>query len=97
MQLKQRLKKIEDQLSANSSDSEFCGCEDTEEYRRGMKEFFDAIETEEEPVWNHDYDPNLKTGRCDFCKKRLSLGQTKFLESAQKQHDAKNGQGSFDK
>ena len=90
MQLKQRLKKIEDQLSANSSDSEFCECEKTEEYRRATEKFFNSIGTDNKIDWIVDYDPNLETGCCDFCKKRLSLAQIRFLENVMKQYEAKH-------
>jgi hypothetical protein len=90
MQLKQRLKKIEDRLIINNTGSEYCDCDKTEKYRRATEAFFNSIGTDNEIDWIVDYDPNLETGRCDFCKKKLSLAQTKFLETAQKQYDAEH-------
>ena len=90
MQLKQRLKKIEQSFNANNPADEFCQCENTEKYRRATEAFFNSIGTDNQIDWIVDYAPNLETRRCDYCKKRLSLAQTKFLESALKQYNARH-------
>lgn len=98
MQLKQRLKKIEQSYNTNNPESEFCGCENTEEYRRAWEDFFNNIDTDKEGAMRDvNYSPNLKTGCCEYCKKRLSFAQTKFLENVRKQYDAEHGEGSFDR
>lgn len=85
-----RLTKIENQLSVNNTSSEYCECDKTEKHRRATEAFFNSIGTDNEIDWIVDYDPNLETGRCDFCKKKLSLAQTRFLETAIKQYDAEH-------
>ena len=89
MQLKQRIKKIEGQMSVNNPSSEFCGCED-DEYWRALEEYYNARREGKEAIWACNYSPNLETKRCDYCQKSLSLAQIRYLECLMKQYNAKH-------
>lgn len=88
MQLKQRIKKIEEKISSNNSGSEFCAC-----YGKCMlglmKEIYDAHETGREKNFSKIHPaPDFKSNLCNICGKTIKIADIKFHENAKKQYDA---------
>ncbi len=76
MQLKQRIKKIEERLGVNNTDSKFCGC--------WKKHFISAVNA----AYNENPDvevevyplPDFEKGFCDKCKKPISSSDVEGQE-----------------
>lgn len=72
MQLKQRIKKIEDILNLNKSDSNYCEC-----YKKYLSSVIESVYYPEKEVKIYPM-PDFEKGFCDICKKRFSENDKKL-------------------
>jgi hypothetical protein len=95
MQLKQRIKKIEETFGVNNTGEKHCDC--FEKSKDLLEEWYNARQAGKEVDFPVTCDArNSENGICNSCKKPVPTGINKFEEAAQKQYDAKNKRENSD-
>ena len=90
MNIKTRIKKIEEKLNFNSSDSEFCDCWQ-KHWQSALKEAYDAHENGRAKDTSKIHPlPDYEKGYCDRCKKYISGIDIKMIARMVRIHGVRN-------
>lgn len=86
MQLKQRIKKIEEMLSLNNTGTEFCGC-----WKKHWQSAIESAYNDDPTIKIEIYPmPDFEKGFCDRCKKIISKDDLAMHKNMEEIHGEKD-------